>query len=293
MRISRWKYLLTMVVVCAAPQLAHAQSAAPTPHPVPEEKSWRLGVALGYGMRTNPLIQSDDIPVVVDLDIAWFGERWFFDNGDLGFELFDRPSFTTNLVARVNSDRAFFSKTNTRYVNFTRASGGVVLPMTDPLTGEPIDAAQPTPLKVPKRDYAVELGLEMLMDGEWGQASLRAFHDVSGTHNGYEIGVDYSYRWTHGRLSVAPSVGVAYKDAALNDYYWGVQPGEAGLTLRPYHAKGGIGWETGLRTSYYLTKKTRLAVSANYERLEHSVALSPIVKRPYVLGYFAGIAWQF
>ena len=98
MKFSRLKCLLTMAVVCAAPQLAHAQSAEPAPRPLPEEKSWRLGVALGYGMRTNPLIQSDDIPVVVDLDIAWFGERWFFDNGDLGFELFDRPSFTTNLV---------------------------------------------------------------------------------------------------------------------------------------------------------------------------------------------------
>ena len=68
--------------------------------------------------RTNPLIQSEDIPVIVDLDIAWFGERWFFDNFDLGFALIDNARFTTNIVARVNSDRAFFGKTNTRYVNF-------------------------------------------------------------------------------------------------------------------------------------------------------------------------------
>jgi outer membrane protein len=131
------------------------------------------------------------------------------------------------------------------------------------------------------------------MDGEWGQATLRAFHDVSGTHDGYEIGGEYSYRWTRGRLSFSPSVGVAYKDAALNDYYWGIRRGEGGLTLLQYHAHGGIGWEAGLRSSYYLTRSMRLAVSANYERLEHSVALSPIVKSPYVLGYFAGVAWQF
>ena len=88
------------------------------PGPRSPSSHWRLGVALGYGQRTNPLIQSDDIPVVVDLDIAWFGERWFFDNGDLGFSLVDNPAFTTNIVARVNSDRAFFSKTNTKYINF-------------------------------------------------------------------------------------------------------------------------------------------------------------------------------
>ena len=69
-------------------------------------------------MRTNPLIQSEDIPVFVDVDVAWFGKRWFFDNGDLGFDLARQPSFTTNAVARVNSDRAFFSKTNTSYVTF-------------------------------------------------------------------------------------------------------------------------------------------------------------------------------
>ena len=49
-----------------------------------EESRWRLGAALGYGVRTNPLLQSDDIPIIVDFDIAWFGDHWFFDNGDLG-----------------------------------------------------------------------------------------------------------------------------------------------------------------------------------------------------------------
>jgi outer membrane protein len=295
MKFPSVKLLLAIGVLCALAPRAPAQEAAPAtaPPPPPQEKSWRLGVALGYGARTNPLIQSDDIPVLVDLDIAWFGERWFFDNGDLGFELVDRPAFTANVVARINSDRAFFSKTNTRYVTLARTSGGVGVPITNPGTGQPVDDVEPTPLTVPKRDYAVELGVELLMDGEWGQATLHAFHDVSGTHDGYEIGGEYSYRWTRGRFSFSPSIGVAYKDAALNDYYWGIRRGEGGLTLLEYHAHGGIGWEAGLRTNYYLTRSMRLAVSANYERLEHSVALSPIVEQPYVLGYFAGVAWQF
>ena len=112
------------------------------PRPLPEERNWRFGVALGYGERTNPLIQSEDIPVVVDLDIAWFGERWFFDNFDLGFELVDRPSFTTNVVARVNSDRAFFSKTNTKYVNFSYLTGGVQGPAIEPDTGALVERTQ-------------------------------------------------------------------------------------------------------------------------------------------------------
>ena len=308
MKTFRFQQLLAIAAVWSCAHLAAAQDAPATeaaadptastpapathpPRPLPEEKNWRFGVALGYGERTNPLIQSDDIPVVVDLDIAWFGERWFFDNFDLGFELFERPSFTTNIVARVNSDRAFFSKTNTKYINFSYVSGGIQGPARDPGSGAIVE--QPVKFKPPKRDYAIEAGFEMLMDGEWGMAALRAFHDVSGTHHGYELSADYGFRWVRGRWSVAPAVGLSYKSKALSDYYWGVHADEATFLLPEYEVDGGIGWEAGLRTSYYVTKSVRIAVSANYERLSHSVSLSPLVEDKEVLGYFAGMAWQF
>ncbi len=258
---------------------------------LPEERRWRLGAALGYGERTNPLIQSDDIPVVIDLDIAYFGERWFFDNGDLGLLLAENRLFTSNLVARVNSDRTFFGKTNTKFVNFQVLAGGATGALVEPTTGEPLRT--PQPLEPPKRDYAIELGVETLFGGEWGQATVRAFHDVSGTHDGLEISADYSYRFTQGRFTLSPMVGVAWKSAALSDYYWGVHEDEDSATLQFYEARGGLGWETGLRASYYLSKSVRLAASANYERLQHSVAQSPLVERDYVFGYFAGLGWQF
>ena len=263
---------------------AQAAVAATPPGAAAPERHWRLGIALGYGERTNPLIQSDKIPVLVDLDIAWFGERWFFDNGDLGFAVLDRPAFTINAVARVNTDRAFFSKTNTRYINFQYLAAGD----TAFTPAAPVQAFKP-----PKRDYAVELGFETLFDGEWGAATLHAFHDVSGTHNGFEVGADYDYRLTRGRFSIAPSVGIEYKSRALNDYYWGVHADEAGLNVAEYHVDAGLGWQAGLRANYYVTKRLRIAASANYERLQKSVAKSPLVKNDYVLGYFTGLAWTF
>jgi MipA family protein len=302
--------LAALVAIWAAAPAAYAdatdppdgavQPATPVPNAprvVPEEKSWRFGVGLGYGQRSNPLIQSEDIPIVVDLDIAWFGERWFFDNFDLGFSLVNNSRFTTNVVARLNSDRAFFGKTNTRYVNFSLTAGGAHVPIPAapgaPGVGQGSEFDQPVELEVPDRDYAVELGLEMLLDGEWGEATLRAFHDVSGTHEGYEISADYGYRWVRGRYSIAPSVGIAYKSAALSDYYWGVHADEVLPTLQGYQVDAGIGWQAGLRASYYVTKTMRLALSANYERLQHSITQSPIVAEPDVIGYFAGLAWQF
>ena len=312
------KFLLKVAAFWAAATLSHAQAlpapeataapaageAAPAaeqavgspPLILPEERRWRLGAALGYGERSNPLIQSDDIPVVIDLDIAYFGKHWFFDNGDLGLQVLDNSLFTTNIVARVNSDRAFFSKTNTKYVTYTVLSGGFTAPILSAAPGlppEPITQEEALPLKPPDRSYAVEAGIETLFGGEWGQASLRWFRDVSHTHDGFEVAADYSYRITRGRMTLSPSVGLSYKNAALTDYYWGVQPGEASRTLDAYQARGGLGWEAGMKLNYYLTKKTRIALSANYERLQHSVANSPLVEQDYVLGYFAGLAWQF
>lgn len=277
--------LMLATVACAEPDAQAQAAVAATPPGVAQpEKHWRLGVALGYGQRTNPLIQSDDIPIVVDLDIAWFGERWFFDNGDLGFSLVDTPAFTINTIARVNTDRAFFSKTNTKYINFQYLASGE----TGSLMGDQIQAFKP-----PKRDYAIEVGFETLFDGEWGAASMHGFRDVSGTHDGFEVGANYSYRYTRGRFSLEPSVGVTYRSRKLSDYYWGVHKDEASPLIAEYQVGDGFGWEGGVRASHYVTKNMRLAMSLNYEQLQHSIANSPLVEDDHVLGYYAGLAWTF
>ncbi len=282
-------------VAADAPDEATMSVAPPpvitAPGDAARERAWRFGLALGYGRRTNPLIQSDDIPVIVDVDIAWFGKRWFFDNGDVGFALLDRPAFTTNLVARINSDRVFFGKTNTRYVNF--AYQGSATPPTALVDSSGLVVPPPVAVAPPDRDYAIETGFETLFDGVWGAATLRAFHDVSGTHRGYEVAADYQYRVTRGRLSFTPSLGVAYKSARLSDYYWGVHAGEANPGLPAYRARAGVGWEAGLRANYYVTKRLRFALAANYEHLQHSVAESPLAASDHVFGYFSGLAWTF
>ena len=270
---------------------AIATSPSATAQPPAPESHWRLGAAFGYGQRTNPLIQSDDIPVLVDLDIAWFGKRWFFDNGDVGLTLLDQAHSTTSLVARVNSDRVFFGKTNARFVNFKYAGNGAVQAFVDPATGALLD--QTVEVVPPDRDYAIELGVESLIDGDWGAATLRAFHDVSGTHGGYELSAYYSRRWLVGRLSLEPTVGVSYKSAQLNDYYWGVQADEANVALPEYHPGDGFSLEGGLVANYHITRSLRFAMSVNYERLADDVAASPLAEEDHVMAYFSGLAWTF
>lgn len=261
---------------------AGACAAAPAEQSVPqvaaEQSRWRLGAALGYGLRSNPLVQSDDIPIIVDLDIAWFGEHFFFDNGDLGLTLADNSALTASLIGRFNSDRVFFGKTDTRFVSAD-------------LAGQPLAVA--TEFTVPDRDYAIELGLELLTDGSWGQLQMTAFHDVSGTHDGYELYVNYGYGWRNQRWYVEPSVGLSYKSAALNDYYWGVRDSEVSVVLPPYQAEAGTNAHARLMMGYQISRSWTFSLVAEYERLNDDAAASPLVDERNVLGYFAGFGFRF
>ncbi len=243
-----------------------------------DESRWQLGFALGYGLRTNPLVQSDDLPIVIDIDIAWFGDRFFFDNGDLGFTFADNDKITSSLVARVNSDRVFFGRTDTRFV--TVDSAGI------PLSDEVI-------FEVPDRSYAVELGVEVLADGPWGQLQLSAFHDISGKHDGYELFADYAYGWRSQRWYFEPSFGLSYKSDSLNDYYWGVRDSEANQALPTYIAGHGVNAHARLAMSYQLNRRWVFSIVGEFERLNDDAAASPMVEDNSVFGYFAGFGFHF
>jgi outer membrane protein len=245
----------------------------------PLESRWRLGVALGYGSRTNPLVQSDDIPIIVDLDISWFGDHFFFDNGDLGFTFLDNEYVTTSLVARVNSDRVFFGRTNTKFVTVDFAAAQA-----------PLSDARVT---IPDRDYAAELGLELLADGRWGMLQIAAFHDVSGTHEGYEVEFDYGYGWRNQRFYVEPSFGLSFKSEDLNNYYWGVPADNIGTVLPGYTAGSGVNAFARLQFSYQITRNWSFSFVGEVERMNDEAADSPIVEEQNVFGYFAGLAYRF
>ena len=242
------------------------------------ESPWRLGIAVGYGERSNPLVASDDLNVFVDLDVAWFGRRLYFDNGDLGWTLADGRRATVSLSARVNSDRVFFGRTNTQFVT---------------LIGPNDVVAAPVPIEVPGRRYAVEAGIEVLADGDWGALQAAMHHDVSGTHDGFEVAATYAYGRRFGRWYVEPAVGLAFKSEALNTYYWGVSPGEANDVFAGYTPGSGVNVKGSLRAGYHLTRSLAVSLALQYERLNDEAARSPIVRDDDVVGFFTGLSMRF
>jgi len=237
---------------------------------------WEIGIAMGYGERTYPLVQSDDIDILVDIDIAWYGDRWFFDNGDVGFTVRDGRRTTLNLIGRLNSDRIFFSKTDTEHVS---------------LFGFGVESVER--IVVPDRDYAFEIGVELLSDGDWGRLQVSAHHDASGRHDGYEVYASYGRPARHGRWLFEPSFGFAWKSRELNDYYWGVRPYEASTLLPEYEAGSGFNTHARFVAGYQLARHWTFIVATEHERLSSEAARSPLVAERSVRSGFAGFRYTF
>ena len=263
-------------LTAAAVALAAAAPVVQGAEATDTESPWKIGIAFGHGERSNPLVQSEDIDILVDIDIAWFGERWFFDNGDVGLTLRDDERFTLNLIGRFNSDRVFFSKTDTEYVSLFTSAG-----------------ASSETIEVPDRDYAFEVGFEVLSDGDWGFLQLAAHRDASDRHRGYEFYANYGRTFRRQRWFFEPSFGVSWKSENLNDYYYGVREDEANTLLPTYRADGGFNTHARFATSYQLDRHWTFLLAAEYERLNGEAGNSPLVAERAVRSGFTGFNSRF
>jgi outer membrane protein len=257
----------------------------------PQERPWEFGISLGYGERSNPLVDGDEIKLYADLNFAWFGKRWFFDNGDLGFALSNSAQSTINLVARINSDRLFFSRTNTQFISF----GGLLVDTPVPIAGDdaPISNDELFVVEAPDRSFAIETGIELLTDGRWGFLQAAAFHDASGTHNGYEASLLYGYGIARGRFYFEPSLTISYGSRKFNDYYWGLRADEVPAGVLPYFAKDGVNIRFRLAANYSISERISLNAAFEVERLSAAIRNSPIVRDDEVVGFFAGVGYRF
>jgi len=272
--------LLMQVMVADASESAKAVAS----------KNWSVGLALGAGQRSNPLITGDDIDLWWTLDFAWFGERWFFDNGDLGYLLKDHSAFTVNWVARVNTERAFFSSISEGLFRTTEFGvGSPTLEQGQDSQSPEFDAA----IRIPDRDYALETGFEFLTNGLWGNVQAQFLADVSGVHNGYEAWLSYGTDWIRGRLRISPAVSVHWKSQKQNDYYYGVRASEAQNGLSSYQAGSGLNTSAKLSAVYYMTERWRFFATASIEKINDAAANSPLLKDDQIVSYFAGIHYAF
>ena len=286
-----------------------------------DERSWNLAVALGHGERTNPLLNGDTIDIDAVVDFSWYGERFFFDNGDFGFMLHEQRNYSFNLVATFNNERNFYNYLTGR--TFGLDSIGETFRTTNFGPGSapsvPEDAFGPAGTRDPEkefieaiglppgtstdvvnsrteladRDFALNGGIEFLYISPWGDVQAQLLSDVSSTHDGQEAWLSWSHPWYTHSNEFTLTLGAEWKSSDLVSYYYGVRPDEAFPGRPAYTGGSGTNGFVRFAARHAFSERWHLVGMVEREFLSSAISNSPIVDETRVDTFFAGLYFNF
>jgi MipA family protein len=132
-------------------------------------------------------------------------------------------------------------------------------------------------------------GDDLGVAGRWklgaGAVYGEAMRNVSDESDGTELRVGYRYeQWWNGRFRWRPYATVAWRDAKLNNYYYGV-PG--------YEPGAGLNLELGVLSSYRLSQSWQILAGAGLTQWSSGVRNSPVVEDGTQWNAMAGLLYTF
>lgn|SRR5512138_632832 len=243
-----------------------------------------ISLGIGYGERSNPIVGNSDIPLVLLPQISYYGERFFLENLEFGFTLYEGAHHTFNVIAAPGYDRVFFFRDDLQNIFVSGSTLAVNVP----------------PYEMPDLvDQGGELGREFVISGrhttylagpEWlfhfgdfiGQVG--ALKEVTGEHNGYEVRAAIAAPVVQSKNSLVVSAGLTWKSKELVKYYYGVDDlYEPGSALNPFIKLG---------FARPLSERWTLSAHVHYEQLDGAIADSPILVEDSVTTFFAGFVFK-
>lgn len=242
---------------------------------------WNLSVALGAGVRTNPLVNGRDIPLVVVPQLSYYGKRFFIDNLDVGFTIAERGANTFNLIATPGYDRVFFYRTDLQnfFIGFPDASA----PDRPFIVSPGFPGATRVPPPAPHITYLA--GPEWTFKSGPVTGQLDLLRDATGQNSGDEIRGALGMTLLKYKGTVSANIGFTWKSAATVNYYYRV----------PIVYTGSAAFDPFIKMGYTLplSGKWRFNAFAEYERLGNGIAESPIVAAHGVATAFVGMIRAF
>ena len=263
-----------------------------------EVGQWQLGLALGLGMKSNPLRGGDDIPLLALPDISYYGERWFLDNFTLGYSLYQSDRLVLSLISGANGEKAYFSFWHP--ANFTSLNGSEFAATGDQLPGIS-NEADAGPIRelpavtiddVSKRHFAWDGGVMANIYLPWGEVMIRALADISKVYQGSHGRIEWSRGFRSGDWDWRSSLGVDWQSRALVDYYYGV-PDNSDFAGGGYRGRSGWSPYASLMVSHPINENWQGLVTVKYQRLAAGMADSPLVTTNSSYSFFIGAAYQF
>ena len=160
--------------------------------------------------------------------------------------------------------------------------------------GTPYDLTPDELPGIDRREQGADVGLGLNWRSEGQLAYVEVMRDATAVSHGAELRLGYRHELGSGRLRLRPHVAIGFRDAALNDYYYGVSPAEA-APGRPAYAPGsGADVEADLTAVYRLSAAWHVFAGISALRRSADVRSSPIVEGDHIeTGVHVGIFYDF
>lgn len=143
--------------------------------------------------------------------------------------------------------------------------------------GIPYDTIPPSLAGMAERAPGMDIGISAEHSAPWGTVFAEYLHDVAGASSGHELRLGYNYDYQRGNWYLRPHVAVSFRDAKLNNYYYGVRPEEVTAERRAYMPGWGINTQVGLYAAYQMTERWRLLAGIGATYWSKRVRNSPVV----------------
>lgn len=144
--------------------------------------------------------------------------------------------------------------------------------------GTPLDGIPPVLAGMAVREPGTDLGFGYRARTRWGTAFGEVLRNVDGASRGSEFRLGLRQERAYGRLRYWPQATLAWRDAKLNNYYYGVSPGEATAARPAYDAAGGLNLEFAVYAAYPLGAHWKALAGVSLTRWAGGVRRSPIVE---------------
>ncbi|WP_372760298.1 MipA/OmpV family protein [Pseudoalteromonas sp.] len=245
-----------------------------------------LSINLGAGVITNPLKGGTNIPLVVVPQLAYYAQQWFFDNGRVGFSVKQTQQHNLNIVAELNPESRFFidwHPSNLFALKNTSSSEAVYQASQD---NSPLISIKTTH----KRKLALDAGISYSYVLQQQLFSIQALQDMSGVYNGWRAALQWQYYAHFDKLTLKPTLGVNYKSAQLNDYFYGLHGNESPLG----EIVVGSSWQPYAKIDARWRLSAANAVRFHVAYYDYSaVDSSPLFERHYSTTAFIGFEHTF
>jgi len=290
MNMKKSLFLLILLSLALAVPGAYAIDCDGTTEGCVPVGEWQFSVALGIGVRTNPVLDNDDIPLLVLPEVSYNGERFFLQNLDLGVILVEDTVQQFNLLMTPSYDQVFFDRWDANNFILT-TSEAFASPSIGPSAERlslPVDTSQ-----LRKRRMGGLMGFEYRRSLGALDLQLHALQEFTGLHHGQELHLALAKVIRHGKQSMMFSAGANWQSSEVLNYYYGLEAGEGGSL--DYHYQPGSGISSILRFdwNYHLNERWSLRFVTAYRVLSSDIKNSPIVTDDKVITAFAGGVYHF